>query len=203
MAKFVDQPGVPLVSAEIECAGAGEAANVVLSQERYRAEHRHGGGRSGGLAISRFASAPRLARPSATFSMNPARAFASTPARPGSWATPARAATIALRRAPRLVRRLSDDVAPLSSPERMALVSDEWSLARSIRHDIGVFLDLASGFRQERTSTVMETLTRPLGTIGDYVAGPPARPKFRAWMSQLLWPALERGRRHATAAGYG
>ena len=35
MATFVDQPGVPLVSAEIKCAGAGEAANVVLSQERY------------------------------------------------------------------------------------------------------------------------------------------------------------------------
>ena len=35
MAKFVDQPGVPFVSAEIKCAGAGEAANVVLSQERY------------------------------------------------------------------------------------------------------------------------------------------------------------------------
>ena len=37
---------------------------------------------------------------------------------------------------------------------------------------------------------MVKTLTRPLEGIADDVASPAARPKFRAWMSALLWPAL-------------
>jgi aminopeptidase N len=189
MAKFVDQPGVPLVTAEIKCTAAGEAANVLLSQERYlqNTDAAADGHAVWDIPVCLRASSGKticdiLDEPRENIRLDtcPTWVMGNAGAR-GYYRFAA---------SPEAVRRLSDDIAPLSSPERVALVSDEWSLARSIRHDIGVFLDLASGFRQERTSTVMATLTRPLGTIGDYVAGPPARPKFRAWMSQLLWPAL-------------
>ena len=92
---------------------------------------------------------------------------------------------------PEAVRRLSDDGRAALVSERVALVSDEWSLARSSRHDIGVYLDLACGFRQERTETVLETLTRPLGTIGDYMAGPRRVRRFRSLDVRAVVPGLD------------
>ena len=73
----------------------------------------------------------------------------------------------------------------------MALISDEWALARAAKHDIGVFMDLAGGFRAERNHDVLQTLTQSLGVIADDVASPTTRPKFRAWVAALLKPALD------------
>ena len=189
MAKFVDQPGVPLVSAEIKCAQSGEPANVVLSQQRYV---QSGGPTADGQTVWDIPVCLRASSGKIICDiLNEPRESFQVDACP-SWVMGNASARGYYRfsATPEAVRRLSDDIAPLSSAERVSVLSDEWSLARSTRHEIGVFLDLASGFRQERSNAVMETLTRPLGTIGDYVVGPAARPKFRAWMSALLWPAF-------------
>jgi alanyl aminopeptidase len=73
----------------------------------------------------------------------------------------------------------------------MALLSDEWALVRANRHDIGVFLDLAGGFRAERSSDVLQTLTGPLDVVGEYITSGATRPKFRAWVRSLLNPVLQ------------
>ena len=189
MATFVDQPGVPLVSAEIKCAGAGEPASVVVSQERYTVDATSAANgqpvwqipvcvrASSGKTFCDILDTPHEsirvdACPSWVIGNAGARGYYRTAASPAT------------------VRHLSDDMLTLSPAERVALISDEWALVRSIRHDIGVFLDLASGLRQERTNAVFETLTAPFATIANYIAGPSARPKFRAWISSLLWPAL-------------
>jgi aminopeptidase N len=133
MAKFVDQPGVPLVSAEIKCAGAGEAANVVLSQERYlQNTDTAADGQVWDIPVClRAASGKTICdildepRESIRVDTCPTWVMGNASAR-GYYRFAA---------SPEAVRRLSDDIAPLSSPERVALVSDEWSLARSIRHD--------------------------------------------------------------------
>ncbi len=189
MATFVDQPGLPLVSAEIKCAGAGEPASVVVSQERYSEEATPAPDghsvwqipvcvkASSGKTFCDILDTPHEsirvdACPSWVIGNAGAQGYYRTAATPST------------------VRHLSDDMLTLSSAERVALISDEWALVRSMRHDIGVFLDLASGLRQERTNAVFETLTGPLATLGNYIAGASARPKFRAWVSSLLWPAL-------------
>jgi aminopeptidase N len=189
MATFVDQPGVPLVSAEIKCAGAGEPASVVLSQERYV---QNSAASSDGQAVWDIPVCLRdssgkvvcdildTPRESVRVDSCPAWVVGNAGAR-GYY----RVASSA-----EMVRRLSDDMAPLTAPERVALLSDEWALARSGRHDVDVFLDLASGFGHERSNEVLETLTRPLATIGEDVATVRTRPKFRAWVSALLAPAL-------------
>jgi aminopeptidase N len=91
---------------------------------------------------------------------------------------------------PDAVRRMADNVAPLSAAERIMLLSDGWALARSTRHAIGVFLDLARGFTAERSDAVLQALTVPLAAIGEDIASPAVRPQFRSWVSSLLTPAL-------------
>ena len=68
--------------------------------------------------------------------------------------------------------------------------SDEWALVRARRHDIGTFLDLASGFREERTASVMKTLTSLLATVGDEFTTDATRGAYRAWVGKQIAPAL-------------
>ena len=188
MQTFVDQPGVPLVAAAVTC-GAGGRAEVVLTQERYVRDAAVTKGSqvwqipvclrgSQGQTVCDVLDAPRE-----TLALDacPEWLIANAGAR-GYYRTALGAEA---------VRRLADYVAPLAPAERMTLLSDEWALVRASRHDIGVFLDLAGGFRAERSDAVTQALTGPLGTIGEYIAAPAAQPKFRAWVAALLRPALD------------
>ena len=78
----------------------------------------------------------------------------------------------------------------LSPAERMTVLADEWALVRAGRHDVGTFLDLASGFRDERTASVMSTLTGLLATIGDEFTTDATRDGYRAWLGKFIAPAL-------------
>ena len=189
METFVDQPGVPLVSADVRCGEAGQPSQVVLSQERYTSEAAASAGQqvwqipvcvrssSGSTVCELLDEAKENIRLEAC----PTWVIANAGAR-GYYRT---------SMSPDAVRRLADHMAPLAPAERMALLSDEWSLVRSSRHDIGVFLDLAGGFRAERSDAVLQALTRPLATIGADIASPAVRPRFRAWVSSLLTPILK------------
>ena len=187
MTTFVTQPGVPLVSVEVACSGS--KGEVRLSQERYLMDAPQASTKqawitpvclrtqSGGTVCGILDTAQK----SLPLDSCPAWVMANASAR-GYYRTAA---------SPEAIRRLADDLAPLSPAERMAVLSDEWALARSLRHDIGVFMDLAGGFRAERTAAVVDALATRLEAIGDDVASPSARPRFRAWVSALLGPALE------------
>ena len=189
MTTFVDQPGVPLVATEVKCGAAGAPAEALLTQERYVRDLKAPAAPqvwqipvclrmpSGGTVCDVLDSPRKTLRLDACPTWVMANAGAH-----GYYRTAAD---------PDAVRRVADDIRPLSGAERMAMLSDEWAIVRSLRHDIGIFLDLAGGFRAERTNAVLETLTGPLATIGDYVAGPASRGKFRAWVSALLTPALK------------
>jgi aminopeptidase N/puromycin-sensitive aminopeptidase len=91
---------------------------------------------------------------------------------------------------PEMVRELAREVASFTPPERISMLSDEWALVRAGRHDVGTFLDLAQGFKGERTPAVMATLTGTLAAV-ERVAPNEARASFHAWVSALLNPALQ------------
>ncbi len=189
MQTFVDQPGVPLVTAELKCAGAGGAAEVLLSQERYvRDPAAPKIPQVWQIPVCLRGSSGRIVcdvldAPKETIKLDecPTWMVGNAGAR-GYYRTAA---------SPELVRQLADYVAPLAAAERMALISDEWALARAAKHDVDVFMDLAGGFRAERNAEVLQTLTGSLGVIAEDVASPTALPKLRAWVSALLTPALE------------
>jgi aminopeptidase N len=92
---------------------------------------------------------------------------------------------------PEMLRALAPHVESLDPAERIALLDDEWALVRAGRHDVGSFLDLASGFGGERNPEVMSTLADTLGLIQRSVTTDATRPAFRAWVAKLWKPALD------------
>ena len=188
MASFVDQPGLPLMSVEIRCAGGKPRA--VLSQDRYFRDPAQASVRSGQLwqipvclqtsSGDSRCEVLRTKRTEIHFDICPAWVMANRNAR-GYY----RAAT-----APAMVRRMAAKIETLTPAERMAVLSDEWALVRAGRHDVGTFLDLATGLRDERTATVMETLASLLEAIGEEFTTAATRAPYRAWVNRHIAPAL-------------
>ena len=189
MRTFVEQPGVPLVSAEVQCDNGGTPSYAVLSQERYlRDPSAAPGAEQWQIPVCLRGSTGKTVcdlldtkRKNIRLDACPSWVIANADGR-GYFRTAV---------SPDAVRRIGASIEGMPGAERMTLLADEWALARSVRHGIGTFLDLAAGFRAERSDAVMRTLTTPLATIGDYVASPQALPKFRAWVSSLLSGTLQ------------
>jgi aminopeptidase N len=92
---------------------------------------------------------------------------------------------------PDMVNAIARDVGSLTPAERIALVADERALVRAGRHDVGTLLDLASGFKGERSPAVMGTVLDALKSIDLEMTTEDSRPKYHAWVASLLRPALE------------
>jgi aminopeptidase N len=76
----------------------------------------------------------------------------------------------------------------LTAPERLSLAGDEWALVRAGRHTVADYLTLITGFRGERSSGVLTTITGPLATIREYVVTDVSRPQFEEFVRRLLRP---------------
>jgi len=187
MKAFVDQPGVPLVDAAIRCAATRGTATI--AQERAPAP-------AGAAAASRPVwSIPVCVRaPAGKGScevVGPAPAALPLDSCP-PWVM-ANAGARGYYRVlypPALLRSLAKDVNALTPAERISLLADEWALVRAGRHDVEVFLDLAEGFRAERTAAVLGTLAGAVTSIVSLTTDA-SRPAYRAWLSGLLRPALQ------------
>jgi aminopeptidase N len=188
MATFVDQPGLPLVAIDLRCAPDGNRA--ILSQERYFREPAQSK-----TAAPQLWQIPICLRSSSgdtrcelLHERRKEVSFDSCPA----WVMGNAGARGYYRSAisPAMVRTMAEKIETLSAAERMALLADEWALVLARRHDVGTFLDLALGFREERTASVMKTLTSLLATIGDEFATDATRPAYRAWVGKQIAPAL-------------
>jgi puromycin-sensitive aminopeptidase len=188
MSGFVDQPGVPFVDAAVRCAG--ERGTASITQEGRPSAGVKASGRPGAWTIPVCVKAPGgkiacdLTGPRASsipFDSCPAWVMANAGAR----------GYYRVVNPPAMVAALAKDVGSLDPAERIALLSDEWALVRAGRHDVGTFLDLAGGFKAERTAAVMSTLVATLGTIDEELTTDATRAKYHEWVAQLLRPALD------------
>ena len=187
MSRFVDRPGVPIVDASVTCNG-----NAVISVSQN---------------AQSTASAAGAGQPSASWTIpvcvrTPGQSstcteVASAPARIRENSCPAWVMANAGARgyyrvaySPEMIRAIADAVDALAPTERIALLSDEWALVRAGRHDIGAFMDLAQGFRNERTPAVLDTLLDRLAMISEGLTTDGSRASYRAWVASLLKPAL-------------
>jgi aminopeptidase N len=188
MPTFVDQPGLPLVSVDVTCAGRG--AEIRLSQDRYVRDPA-----AGGSAPQLWQIPVCLKTPSGTVTCEvlgekektlpldacPAWTIANAGAR-GYYRS-------AL--APDVVREMAPEIGTLTAAERMATLSDEWALARAVRHDVSVLLDLASSFGAERNPDVVRSLASILEAVDeDLVAGGPREGAYRRWVAALAAPGV-------------
>lgn len=197
MASFVDQRGAPLVSVETRCDGGKTA--VTLSQRRYSFDQaqfdagtdelwripvclKQPGGPSAG------AEAPvrcmLLTDKRQTFELGGCApwVFADAGGR-GYYRMeygPQAAAEIA--------RAAERDLAP---QERVALLASEWALVRVNRGNVGDYLALVRGFRQDPSPAVLEAAMENLEGIGRDLTGDSDRELYRQWVRRLLGPLAE------------
>ena len=187
MASFVDQPGLPLVSVDVTCAGGSSRA--VLSQERYFRDPASSGAAAPlwqiPVCLQSSSGDSRCEvlqqkRQEVSFNDCPAWVMGNAGAR-GYY----RAAL-----SPSMVRTMAEKVEMLKPAERMAVLSDEWALVRAGRHDISAFMDLVSGFGAERTAAVMQSLSGLLATAAEEYTTPQTAEVYRAWVGKQFAPAL-------------
>jgi aminopeptidase N len=80
---------------------------------------------------------------------------------------------------------------PLTAPERISLLGDEWRMARSGRHDIGLYLDLAAAFADDRTPEVASEIAGRLFVVLTDIADADQREPFEQWIRKQFRPALD------------
>jgi aminopeptidase N len=187
MKSFVDQPGVPIVNVRVNCSG--NTGSVVVTQERYVRD-------AGAPVDPQVWSIPVCIRtPSGkTTCTVVSNTTATIPVDScPAWVLPNAGARGYYRMgfSPEMLRALAPHVETLAATERIALLDDEWAFVRAGRHDVGSFLDLASGFTAERNPAVLGTLAQTLASIDHALTTDATRPAFRAWVAHLLTPALQ------------
>ena len=189
MSGFVDRPGVPLVDPSVQCET--NRGSIAISQDRESSTSSNNAGsqQSGSWTIP--VCVKTATQPSACTVV----ASAPTTVRVDSCPTwvMANAGGRGYYRvvySPEMIRSLAHDVNTLAATERIALLSDEWALVRVGRHEIGTFMDLAEGFRNERTPEVLNTLLERLAVIHETLTTDASRSKYRAWVASLLRPAM-------------
>jgi aminopeptidase N len=189
MAGFVDQPGVPTVAPSLTCAGErgvahlAQRAPAVPATAAPRADARR-------WSIPVCIKTPDGKTTCDVVADRPADVALDTcPA----WvmANAGGRGYYRVLNPPAMLPKLAAALDTLQPAERMALLEDEWALVRAGRHDIGSFMELAAGFKNERNAGAVATLTSALNEIANHVATSSARPAFNAWMIGLLGPTLD------------
>ena len=186
MSSFVDQPGAPLVSLDARCTPT--SAVETIAQERYHAQRQP-------PAPDETWQIPvclRLPDGSSKCDVLETKAGTMPLAACPAWVV-GNANGLGYYRVaykPDAIPKIGANLDRLAPGERISLLSDEWALVRAGRHDVPMYLDLATAFTNERNDVVMATLTDTLGWIGDKLTTDASRPKYREWIQHLLAPAM-------------
>jgi puromycin-sensitive aminopeptidase len=98
---------------------------------------------------------------------------------------------------------LRSHVQDLRPEERIALLSDEWSLLRAGIRAPGPFLDLLAAFGGEEDRAVLDELVGRLGAVEHRLTDAGTGGRFRAFAASLLRPALDRAGLDAAPAEDG
>jgi puromycin-sensitive aminopeptidase len=93
---------------------------------------------------------------------------------------------------PEAVRGLATDAETKLTPaERIGLQDDIWASVRVGREPVGDYLAFAQGLQSDRNRAVLEVVLGRLNYIGQYLVSDSDRDNFRAWLRQLLSPAMK------------
>jgi aminopeptidase N len=94
--------------------------------------------------------------------------------------------------APETVRSFTARLNLLSRVERLNLLNDEWWMTQSLRHPIGLFLDLAAALADDDTPIIVETLQTRLSYIASNIVDAGQRPQFQRWLQERFGSVLSR-----------
>ena len=186
---FVDQPGAPLLTVSMTCAG-GQTA-VTLKQQRFVLNP--GDSAPGRWQIPVCMRKPSQPSPTCELLSDESRTF-SVPGACAPWVFANAGADGYYRTeySSEMLRAMAPRFgAELTPAERLSLLDDEWAMVRTARHDIGDYLTLATGLSRERASGVLEEVSHRLGFVRDYLTAGDIRPRFEAFVRSLWRPLFD------------
>lgn len=192
MRSYVDQAGAPMLSVRTRCVAG--ATRVTVSQRRYT-------GTPTETASSAKPAAPQAwTLPVCVKSASGATSCQVVSAPTETFTVPGCGAAFVNADAhgyyfteyePAAVAELAARTPPLSGPERISLLGDEWRMVRAGRHDIGTYLDLAGAFAADPTPAVLDELAGRVSYVQSSIAGAGERATFAAWLRAKLGPVLK------------
>ena len=185
---FVDKAGAPVLSVETRCV-ASKTTEVDLAMSRFvgiPGAPREDQTWTLPVCLKSSSGRPRcdvIDRPKQTVRLNgcdqgehaadgPAAIFANANSQ-GYYFT---------EYSPEVVRSLARSSKTLGPVERLGLLGDEWWMVRGGRHDVGIYLDVASAFANDDSSALIRMLANRLGNIGDDIVSAANRPAYQAWI---------------------
>lgn len=182
---FLDQPGVPLVTAELVCAGG--APRLILSQKRFLPT-----GSTGSKEETwRVPVCARTGDPGAPTTCTLLTEPAGTLALPG--ACPSRVLANAgsgyyrvLYKGSLLGKVLTDGGKHLTASERIATLSDVAALARSGDVPMATALALVPAFASDPDRPVVESVQRIAAAPRDLLVTDGMRPRYRRFVSDVF-----------------
>jgi aminopeptidase N len=191
MPTFVNQAGAPLISAKASCA-AGKT-NIAISQRRLfidPALQQKGSAELWQIPVcvktadSKTAQCTVVAEKQKTITVNGCSPwFFANANGVGYYRTSYTDSDIA---------KLGANVQSTLTPgERISFVGDEWALVRNGEQSVATFMNLANGFKKERSRAVMEEIIDPLEYLHERIITPEERPAFEAWVRNLLQPVIQ------------
>jgi alanyl aminopeptidase len=191
---FLDQPGLPLVRAELVCE-PGKPVTVKLSQRRYRPKR---------------AGSPDDAGAEARWKIPYCLTYEGNEKGPppcGLLDGPTGELTLPVDRCPRYLHPNAEEsgyyrftlppaetkalfaaARALDPRSRLGLIDNGWALVQSGDLGADVFLDFLSTFRGERHRVVVEQLIAALESVSRALVDEGTRPAFRRYVSSLLLP---------------
>jgi len=190
MASYVDQPGAPVLRVASQCRGG--TTDVAIAQQRFT------GSPGGETPAAQTWTIPVCFK---AFPDSPGRCDVIS-AREQTLSIPGCAATAYINAdsagyyyteyAPEAVRALSRRARGTLSPaERIGFLGDEWWMARSGRHDVAVFLDLAAALAGDETAAVTRQAASRLAFVAEYLVPPAQQPRFEQWLRSRFGALLE------------
>jgi aminopeptidase N len=187
MKSFVEQPGAPLLSVRTRCVG--NATEVTLGQQRYVGTPRAAATRQQWTLPVCVTTATGPA--TCTIVSEAQQTIRAPGCGPALINADARGYYIT-EYDPAAVAALATRTPPLTAPERISLLGDEWRVVVAGRHDVGTYLDLAAAFAADPTPAVLTEAARRLAYVGETIVGASERERFDAWVIRTFRPVLER-----------
>jgi len=188
---WITEPGHPVVRCAVRETDAG--LTVDLAQERFFADP--GAAPTDQLwpipMLFRYGSADGAVR-EARYLLESREGSVDLPA--AAWYYPNGAGAGFYRTAfdDRSVSLLAAGIGSLTPEERLALLDNQWALARGDRATLGQVLELADAYRGETDLEVLRLLAEIVAWVGHHVATPSTAVPFRARVERIFRPELER-----------
>ena len=88
------------------------------------------------------------------------------------------------------LNQIMQSVAKMSPQEKVSLLDNQWALTRADRNSVGDYLALVESMKNSRERAVLERVADRLIYVHDNLLNDGDRPRFEAWVQQLLRPAL-------------